>query len=477
MTTVDEVIKAVEAGPSGPRIGAFFDLDGTLVQGYTAGTFYSEWVRRGQLAPGDLAKMLISAIDGSALGGDPKKITGGALSALKGRNADEQIEMGERLFVQKIAGTIRPEARQLVRAHLRKGHTVAVASAATRAQIEPLARDLGISEVLCTELGVADGIFTGESPTGILWGEGKASAVRKYARTKQLDLRASHAYANGQEDIAFLASVGHPNALNPHPALRQAAADYGWPVLNLREPRSPGLRSYLGTVGMLVGLNAGFGVGAAVGLLNRDRQRGANAAISVGTDIGLKLAGISLDVIGEHNLTKARPAIFIGNHTSALDPVIVFALLRRDITAVGKIEAKNDPRTILFNTLLAPAFVDRGNTAQARAALDKVVERVKDGTSIVIFPEGTRTPTPVLAPFKKGAFHMAMQAGVPIVPIVLRNAGELMWRQSAVVNPGTVEVCVLDPIPTDDWTVETLDQRVAEVRQLFADTLDKWPER
>jgi putative phosphoserine phosphatase / 1-acylglycerol-3-phosphate O-acyltransferase len=477
MTTVDEVIAAVDAGPSGPQIGAFFDLDGTLVQGYTAGTFYSEWIRRGELAPGDLAKMLVSAIDGSVLGGDPTKITGGALSALKGRNADEQVEMGERLFVQKIAGTIRPEARQLVRAHLRKGHTVAVASAATRAQIEPLAKDLGITEVLCTELGVADGIFTGESPTGILWGEGKASAVRKYGRTKRLDMKASHAYANGQEDIAFLASVGHPNALNPHPVLRRAAADYGWPVLTLREPRSPGLRSYLGTVGMLVGLNAGFGVGAAVGLLNRDRQRGANAAISVGTDIGLRLAGISIDVIGEHNLTKARPAIFIANHTSALDPVIVFALLRRDITAVGKIEAKNDPRTMLFNVLLAPAWVDRGNTAQARGALDKVVERVKDGTSIVIFPEGTRTPTPVLAPFKKGAFHMAIQAGVPIVPIVLRNAGELMWRQSMVVNPGTVEVAVLEPIPTDDWTVETLDQKVAQVRQLFADTLDKWPER
>jgi putative phosphoserine phosphatase/1-acylglycerol-3-phosphate O-acyltransferase len=62
-----------------------------------------------------------------------------------------------------------------------------------------------------------------------------------------------------------------------------------------------------------------------------------------------------------------------------------------------------------------------------------------------------------------------------MVPIVIRNAGELMWRRSMVINPGTVDVAVLEPIPTGDWTVEDLDARVAEVRQLFVDTLDNWP--
>jgi putative phosphoserine phosphatase/1-acylglycerol-3-phosphate O-acyltransferase len=68
-----------------------------------------------------------------------------------------------------------------------------------------------------------------------------------------------------------------------------------------------------------------------------------------------------------------------------------------------------------------------------------------------------------------------MQAGVPIVPIVIRDAGDLMWRRSMVINPGTVDVAVPAPIPTDDWTVGDLDARVAEVRQRFVDTLDDWP--
>jgi len=84
-------------------------------------------------------------------------------------------------------------------------------------------------------------------------------------------------------------------------------------------------------------------------------------------------------------------------------------------------------------------------------------------------------PTPALGRFKKGAFHIARQAGVPIVPIVLRNTGELAWRRSLFVNPGTVEVAVLDPIPTGDWTADSLDERIAGVRQRFADTLESWP--
>ncbi|MGH3433929.1 MAG: lysophospholipid acyltransferase family protein, partial [Thermocrispum sp.] len=115
-------------------------------------------------------------------------------------------------------------------------------------------------------------------------------------------------------------------------------------------------------------------------------------------------------------------------------------------------------------------------SAQARAELGKLVDRVRDGTSVVIFPEGARTTTPVLAPFRKGAFHLAMQAGVPLVPIVLRNTGELMWRRSKLVNPGIVQVAVLDPVPTGEWTTRTLDVHVKQVRHLIAQTMENWPE-
>ena len=83
--------------------------------------------------------------------------------------------------------------------------------------------------------------------------------------------------------------------------------------------------------------------------------------------------------------------------------------------------------------------------------------------------------TPRLGPFKKGAFHVAMQAGVPIVPVVLRNAGELMPAHAVLVSSGVLDIAVLPPVPTTGWTKDDLDAAVVDVRQMFLDTLANWP--
>ena len=473
--TAAEVAEAVRAGDPGPRIGAFFDLDGTLVHGYTADSFYRDRIRHGEAGPLELARIIIAAVDGTLLGGDPQAIGRIGFAALRGRTVDEVAQVGERLFVEKIAGTMRPEARELVRAHLRMGHTVVVASSATCMQIAPVARDLGIAHIICTELEEKDGVLTGRSTTGLLWGEPKARAVRAFARAHGIDLEHSYGYANGPEDIAFLGSVGRPYALNPHPTLRRAAGEFGWPVLTLREPRSPGVRACLGTLGGLVGVNVGLATGVGYGLLTGDRRLGVNAGIGLAADLALALTGVRLDVVGAENLEKARPAVFLANHQSTLDVLVLGALLRHDFTAVAKKEARLDPRMAVIGAVLDPAWIDRSNLANAKESLDGVARRLRGGESILILPEGTRMPTPALGRFKKGAFHIARQAGVPIVPIVLRNTGELAWRRSLFVNPGTVQVAVLDPIPTDGWTADDLDERIAEVRQRFTDTLESWP--
>jgi putative phosphoserine phosphatase/1-acylglycerol-3-phosphate O-acyltransferase len=93
--------------------------------------------------------------------------------------------------------------------------------------------------------------------------------------------------------------------------------------------------------------------------------------------------------------------------------------------------------------------------------------------SIAIAPEGTRSLQ--LGPFKKGPFHMAMQGGVPVVPVVIRNAGEIMAPHSYMVHPGTVDVAVLAPVDTSGWRAETVDVHRDEVRQMFLDTLAHWP--
>ena len=196
--TAAEVTAAVRAGDTGPEIGAFFDFDGTLVQGYTANSFYSDRIRNGEAGPLELARVLVAAVDGTLLGGDPQAIGRVGFATLRGRTVDEVAGVGERLFVEKIAGTIRPEARDLVRAHLRMGHTVVVASSATRMQIAPVARDLGITHMVCTELEEKDGVLTGRSTTGMLWGEPKAGPYASSPARTESTSRAATATRTGR---------------------------------------------------------------------------------------------------------------------------------------------------------------------------------------------------------------------------------------------------------------------------------------
>jgi putative phosphoserine phosphatase/1-acylglycerol-3-phosphate O-acyltransferase len=477
MRTIDvnAAAAAIRGGATGPQVGAFFDLDGTLVRGYTAGSVYRDHLRSGEARPSEIVRTFLAALDGLVLGGDPRSFAEVAMELLEGHTVEEVERTGERLFTERIAGTIRPEARDLVRVHLRMGHTVVVASSATRMQILPVARDLGIPHVVCTELEAEDGVLTGRSTTGLLWGEPKSKAVRVFAEAHGIDLENSYGYANGPEDIAFLGTVGRPYAVNPHPALRRATEEAGWPVLTLREPSSAGLRACLGTAGAVLAVNAGLTTGVACGWLTGDRRLGRNAGIELAAATALAVAGVKLNVAGAENLEKVRPAVFIANHQSTLDAVVLAALLRHDFTAVAKKEARLDPRMLLAGAVLDPVWIDRSDPATARATLNGVTDRLRDGQSIVVLPEGTRMPTPRLGRFKKGAFHMARRAAVPLVPIVLRNAGELARRRSLFVSPGTVDVAVLDPIPTAGWTAGGLDERIADVRRRFADTLENWP--
>jgi putative phosphoserine phosphatase / 1-acylglycerol-3-phosphate O-acyltransferase len=151
-------------------------------------------------------------------------------------------------------------------------------------------------------------------------------------------------------------------------------------------------------------------------------------------------------------------------------------LLRRDATGVAKKELAHDPRFAPFGRLVDIVCIDRVHTQRAKEALEPAVSKLRHGISIAIAPEGTRSPTPVPGPLKKGGFHIAVQAGVPIVPIVIRNTGELMWRTSRWMYPGAVDVAVLESVPTSGWNEDDLNDHVAYVRQHFIDTLRNWPD-
>jgi putative phosphoserine phosphatase/1-acylglycerol-3-phosphate O-acyltransferase len=201
-------------------------------------------------------------------------------------------------------------------------------------------------------------------------------------------------------------------------------------------------------------------------------RQAVNLVVSMWGELGTALAGIDLRVTGEENLWSRRPAVFIFNHQSGVDMLLLCKMLRRDIVGIAKQEARRNP---IFGPVMAIAgtvFIDRFNHERALEALKPALDALREGYSLVIAPEGTRSPTPRIGRFKKGAFRMAMAAGVPIVPIVFRNTLDALPKHGFIVRPAVVEATVLPPIPTSDWTVETLDEEIDRVRNLYVRTLE-----
>jgi putative phosphoserine phosphatase/1-acylglycerol-3-phosphate O-acyltransferase len=192
--------------------------------------------------------------------------------------------------------------------------------------------------------------------------------------------------------------------------------------------------------------------------------------------MGTSLGNIKVEVTGEENLWSQRPAVFLANHQSTLIDVLVTArILQRGFTIVAKAEARKIPVVGTLFELADVAFVDRANTSSAITALQPAVEKLRSGISIAMSPEGTRSLTPMIGTFKKGGFHLARDAGVPIVPIVIRNAGEIMWRNASIAQSGSVEVAVHEPVPTAGWARGDIQPWVDRIRQLYIDSLDDWP--
>jgi putative phosphoserine phosphatase/1-acylglycerol-3-phosphate O-acyltransferase len=206
--------------------------------------------------------------------------------------------------------------------------------------------------------------------------------------------------------------------------------------------------------------------------LTRSARETANFVIGTFGDYASAIVGVRLDVRGEKNLWLARPCVFVFNHQSQADVFIVAKLVRRDMTGIGKKELRNVPLLGRLMEMGGMVFVDREKTRDAIDAMAPLVDAIKrDGKSVCIAPEGTRTLTPRLGPFKKGAFHLAIQAGVPIVPIVIHNSADVQPKNEVVMRSATVRVDVLPPVDTSRWRASTIDRHVRDVRRMFLDTL------
>ena len=227
-------VAEIAASPPGPEVGAFFDLDGTLVSGFTATAHAGDRIRRRQARIGEILGVLEASIRYRLGRMQFERLIVRAAGYLKGESLAQLDELGEQLFVRHIASRVYPHMREVVAAHQRHGHTVALCSSALTIHAEPVARALGITQVLCNHFEVdEDGLLTGGIERPIIWGIRKADAAQAFCRENGVDLRRSFFYADGEEDVPLMSVVGHPRPVNPRSGLAAAAATNGWPVLRV----------------------------------------------------------------------------------------------------------------------------------------------------------------------------------------------------------------------------------------------------
>jgi len=472
MASIKELLRDIEASPKGPEIAAVFDFDGTVIAGYSATVFIREQLKRGDLKPREFVE-LMAAMSNFGLGnlGFSGMM---AINAqfMRGIEEDTYIEVGKELYTRQIARLIYPESRALVDAHLAKGHTVAIISSATPYQVAPAAKDLGIDEVLCTHLEVDKGKFTGAVVRPTCFGQGKVDAAEALAERSSADLDQSFFYSDSTDDLLLLERVGHPRALNPSQKLRKVARDRNWKIGQFGSRGRPTVGQFIRSVAATSSLVTSFAAGLPVYALTGSRRESINFSFSLFADTASALIGLDLTVKGEEHLWSHRPAVFVFNHQSKADVVIAARLLRRDLAGIGKKEIKKMPIIGKVLEWGGVVYIDRDNAAGAIEAMTPLVDAMRnDGKSVVLAPEGTRTVSPRLAAFKKGAFHLAMQAGVPMVPIVIRNAGDVAPKGDFVFRAASVDVEVLPPVDTSEWSKATIDDHVREVRNMFLKAL------
>lgn len=190
-----------------------------------------------------------------------------------------------------------------------------------------------------------------------------------------------------------------------------------------------------------------------------------------GVWLALTSAGIRYRVIGHEHVPPDRAVVFCSNHQSNVDPPVLFQALHRRLHILYKAELSRLP--ILGRVLQIGGFipVPRENRDEAFRAIERAAASIRSGNSFLIFPEGTRSRTDDLLPFKKGGFVMALRAQAPIVPVAVSGGRASMQRGSWIVRPVDVQVRIGRPVETTGMSTDDRDALIAHVRERITQLL------
>ncbi|KAF4988754.1 hypothetical protein FGRMN_9583 [Fusarium graminum] len=228
-----------------------------------------------------------------------------------------------------------------------------------------------------------------------------------------------------------------------------------------------GLASYISLL-----IVAAYGVFASIFLTIVGKQQIAQWAVGRSFKYLMRYTtGVEFVIEDPDNvLGTTRPAVFVGNHQTELDVLMLGTMFPKYCSVTAKASLKKTPFLGWFMTLSGSIFIDRKNSKDAREAMQGAANEIQSKRqSVYMFPEGTRSyaKEPMLLPFKKGAFHLAIQAGVPIVPCVVANYSHVMYPKSLTFKAGKIPVKILKPIPTKGLSSAQVEELTNTTRELM----------
>jgi len=189
--------------------------------------------------------------------------------------------------------------------------------------------------------------------------------------------------------------------------------------------------------------------------------------------LGLRLVGVRVEVTGLERLDPAQAYIFTPNHQSMIEVPLFVTYLGRNPAYLAKKEVFKYPIFGYGIGLMGVVPVDRSNSPAAVESAKLATENLRRGKSYVVYPEGTRSPDGRMLPFKKGAFMMAIDAGVPIVPVTISGGTEIMPKAQIKVYPSTVRITVHAPLSTEGYSKQNISELIEAARTKIHSALSK----
>jgi 1-acyl-sn-glycerol-3-phosphate acyltransferase len=182
----------------------------------------------------------------------------------------------------------------------------------------------------------------------------------------------------------------------------------------------------------------------------------------------LAIANTKVEIIGAENVLMGKPQIFMANHQSDFDILIVLAHLQGQFRWIVKKELFQIP---LFGRAMQSAGyieIDREDRERAIMSIDRAAMKIREGKSVMSFPEGTRSKDGKIKPFKQGMFYLAIKSGVPIVPISIIGAGEIMPRRSLHIRPGRITMVIDKPIEVTGYSIDNRQELIDKVQNIIS---------